>query len=194
MINLNEKEFDAKTVSIFNEGNAGLVENVTLLKIEPKDPNGNAKAPDFKIFFKDEAGNELSFGMYAVDMTREYGQQQLKKQAILLKHFAHTFISKSYEFPIFETPEAMLSGVLRAIKDVIDITKKYRVFTNYGTTMKQSNFINLRNFAPCVEPMTVALEDTRLKASTIEVLQRAQADEISGAVTTNTTTTVQADW
>jgi hypothetical protein len=195
MINLNDNSFDAKEVSIFNGGKAGLVENVTLDRIIPKGVEDKENAPDFKIFFKDESGKDLSFGMYVVDTDREYGEKNFKKQATLLKHFAHAFVSPTYSFPPYDTTAAMLSGVLGTIRDSINHSVKYRIYTNYGTTMKVSNFIGLRSWPACVELMTVPLADTKLKASTIEVLERATADESStNGTPAAAATPVSTDW
>ena len=192
MINLNDSSHDAKSVAIFNDGQAGIAENVTLDRIEPKqDPTSNQ--PDWKMFFKDEAGHELSLGLYALDNTNQWYEKNFKKQTTLLKHFGHAFIDPAFTFPQYANEKAMLDGVMGLIRDAINHTVKYRVYTNYGYAIKPSNFLSLRSYAPCVEPMTVPAEETRLKASKIEMLTRLQADETSAPAAT-APTNVDADW
>ena len=53
---------------------------------------------------------------------------------------------------------------------------KFRVFANYGSTQGIKKYIQPRSWVPFLEPMSVAIADTRLKAGNIDAMARIQED------------------
>ncbi|HAY89269.1 MAG TPA: hypothetical protein DCY51_07495 [Bacteroidetes bacterium] len=171
--NLNDDSYDAKDVAIFNDGEAGKALNVEISKIEKKTTDGNQ--PDWKIYFKDSSGNEISHGLYYVDTTREYGEKKWISQGKLLKHLVHQVMGADAKLPEFDTTEEGLDKVMSKLAKSIDGVK-LNVWCNYGTENKSSEYLRIRSFAPMMEPAATAEEDSKLKRSKIEVMSRITAD------------------
>jgi hypothetical protein len=174
-INLNDASFDAKEVSIFNDGNAGIVDNVTMT-VEKKGADDKDNAPDYKLIFTDASGSTINLAYWYIDSSREYAEQNLKKQGKALKHLIHCYKGEDFSFPEFKDEKDMLDKCMKILKEAKTEGKKVRIYTNYGTEGYEKQYIQVRSFVPFIESMKVAIEDTRLKKSSIEVLERMTAD------------------
>jgi len=177
---LNDASYDAGSNSaIFNNGVAGVVDNCkTRLERTKQEDKSNPSAPDYKIFFADSAGAEVNMAFWypKEDDTDENIIRFLKK----LKHLAHCFCGDDAQLPS-GSPKAILDAVMKMLKDS-GLQMPVRVMTNYGTNGYESRYLRVRNFVPFVEPMTVLKDETRLRASNIENMERPAAEETSGAV------------
>ena len=178
--NLNDASYDASSNSaIFNNGVAGVVDNCKArLERTKQDDKENPNAPDYKIFFADSAGAEVNMAFWypKEDDTDENIIRFLKK----LKHISHCFCGDDAQLPS-GSPKVILDGVMKMVKDT-GLAMPVRVVTNYGTTGREKRYLNVRNFVPFVEPMTVLKDETRLRPVNIENLERPAAEETSGAV------------
>ena len=180
--NLNDASYDAgKSVTIFNNGVAGVVENCKArVERTKQDDKSNPNAPDYKIFFADSSGAEINVAFWYPkdDDTEENIIKFLKK----LKHMAHCFVGNDAQLPA-GSPTAILDGVMKMLKES-GMTPQVRVMTNYGTVGRERQYLSVRTFVPFVENMNVLKEDSRLKPSNIENFERPAAEETSGAVST----------
>ena len=178
--NLNDASYDASSNSaIFNNGVAGVVDNCKArLERTKQDDKENPNAPDYKIFFADSAGAEVNMAFWypKEDDSNENIIRFLKK----LKHISHCFCGDDAQLPS-GSPKVILDGVMKMVKDT-GLAMPVRVVTNYGTTGREKRYLNVRNFVPFVEPMTVLKDETRLRPVNIENLERPAAEETSGAV------------
>ena len=174
MINLNDNSFDGgSNVQIFNGGQAGVVRNVKLDRVEPKTEAGNA--PDYKLFFKDSNGAELNLAFWYLDSTRDTFAKDLEKQGKALKHLVHCFLGETYQFPAFTSPKELLDGCLQLIQPKIS-SVMVRLYCTYGTTLYPKKYLQVRSYVPFIEAESVLLSDTRLKANNIDQMTRIEED------------------
>lgn len=200
MIDLNDESFDQKesSVIIFNEGIPGIVENVTY-SVSKRKPEEKSDAPDYKITFKDTKGGSVDLSIwYAKEkLTGDYPVSEvdaIKKQGKLLKHLIHAVYGKDFAFPSFSTKEEMLNNCMKLLMEGSKSGNKYRVFTNYGKPKNPSKYLSMRSWVPCMEPMTVPLEETRLEASNIENMVRLEADKPSKVASADSLLNTDDDW
>lgn len=178
MINLNDASFDAKEgAAIFNDGKAGIAENVTLTvnKKKPEDKDGS---PEYKLTFTDENGGSCNTSFWYVEKDTEYStiSEQIQKQGKVLKHVIHALYGGSYAFPNFSSARELLDGCMKIIRDGLASGVKFRVFANYGTKTSVKKYIQPRSWVPFLEPMSVAIADTRLKRGDLDAMDRIQED------------------
>ena len=189
-LNLNDASFDAKAgVAIFNDGVAGIAENVTM-SIAKKKAEDKAGSPDYKLTFTDANGGSCNTSMWYVTEATAYAtvEELVKKQGTILKHVLHAIYGSTYQIPgTFSSPQELLDGCMKLIRDGLASGLKFRVFANYGSTQSVKKYIQPRSWVPFLEPMTVAVEDTRLKAGNIDAMARIEESNMtSGAANPNT--------
>lgn len=186
-INLNDESLDGTENTFFNNGKAGLGDNIAYIGIFQKEEKDPANAPDFKIRFESSNGGIESLAFYYKDPTRESYEKDLKKQMALLRHLAHQMVDPNYTFPPFEDARAMLDGVLLYIKEKTPARKLFRIACNFGTNQGHKAFVKIRTWAPLLEPMTVPMSESnkRLQPGDIEMMERLQSDANSGSSATN---------
>lgn len=154
MLDLNSFNQEEKEVAIFNNGNAGKVENVTV-KVTKKTAEDNQNLPDYKINYTDEFGT-VNDGIY-------YPQKSDSNPGFKIERLINVLhsldpASKDKVLPKVETYEKAVDTVMKMI-NTASKSGKVNVFVNYGTTKKPSEYLRVRavNF---VEP--VGKEKSRL--------------------------------
>jgi len=193
MYNLNDNGFDAKQgVTIFNDGNAGLVNDVKM-SVYKKGKDDKENAPDYKVVFTDSNGGEVSSSYWYATKDTQYStiDEQAKKQGKSMKHIIHAVYGAAFEIPfIAKNPKELLDMSMKCIKDGLTSSpSKFRIFATYGTLNSVKNYIQPRSWVPFVESMNTSEDSTRLKlAPTIDaivrveesqpVLQDAKADDL----------------
>ena len=158
MIDLNSTDFDSK--SIFNEGVAGLVNNVTI-KVVPATPQEIAeKKPNYNLVFIDQTGAETRKGYYVIDRShvlpnvtnqQEEYDKRVKNQGRELKHIILAVHGPAVKFPQFQNEKQMLDMCMQMIHQSPNPAKKYRVFCNYGSPSHPKEFLEVRRFVPFIE-------------------------------------------
>lgn len=178
MINLNDASFDAKSndVVIFNNGDAGLVENVSLTVAKRK-PEDKENSPEYKLTFSDANGGSCNTSFWYVDKATAYAtvDEQVVKQGKILKHVIHAIYGADYQLPSFQDAKGMLDGCMKLIREGAS-NGKFRVFANYGTPEYPKQYIQPRSWVPFMESMSVSLADTRLVAGKNDNLVRISPD------------------
>lgn len=175
MINLNDSSFNGgSNIKIFNDGNAGIANNVIGTKIESKQDASNG--PDYKLFFKDNNGGEVNIAFWYLDTNKETFAKDLEKQGKALKHLAHCYLNSDYQFPAFGSPKEMLDGIIRAISSKFT-TVLVRLYCTYGSTLAPKKYLQVRSYVPFIENMIVPLGDTKLRASQIDQMTRLEEDK-----------------
>lgn len=179
MINLNDASFDAaEGKAIFNNGVAGVAENVTVT-IAKRKPEDKVGSPEYKLVFTDADGGSCNTSFWYVEKDTDYAtiQEQIQKQGKVLKHVIHAIYGDNYQFPSsFNSAKELLDGCMLLIRTGLATGGQFRVFANYGSTQGVKKYIQPRSWVPFMEPMTVALADTRLKAGNIDAMERIQED------------------
>jgi hypothetical protein len=179
MINLNDDSFDGgSNVTIFNNGTAGIVENVKI-SVKKKTAEDKEKAPNYKLTYTDTSGGEVNTAFWYVTEDTDYAtvEEQIKKQGKVLKHVIHAVYGADYEFPNYPNETAMLDGVMKLVKDGTG-EGTFRVFANYGSTMGVKEYIQVRSWVPFIEPIALAIAETRLKPGNIDAMERLVADVV----------------
>jgi len=178
-IDLNDDEFnEGESKGAINGGKAGLVENLSFVKVTKKGKDDHEKAPDYKVFFKDENGVELDMPFYYLDPSLEWFPKAKKTQGAAMKSLITTMIDPEYNEWAFASYKAMLDTCMKMLKDA-DTEPLYRIATNYGTSMSHKAFIQFRTWTPFIESMEVPMAESKkgLRPSSIEMLTGLEADE-----------------
>jgi hypothetical protein len=184
-INLNDSSFDGgANVSIFNNGEAGVVDNVTL-SLEKKKPEDKENAPDYKLVFTDEKGATCNSSYWYVNGGTEYNTEEelVMKQGKVLKHIAHAVLGAEFQFPEYSNAKTMLDGIMKLLREGLPNTGKFRIFANYGATMSVKKYIQPRSWVPFMEPMSVGAEESRLQPGNIDAMARLQEDTVAAPAT-----------
>ena len=192
MINLNDSAFDAKQgAAIFNDGIAGVVENV-VLTVAKRKPEDKENSPEYKLTFTDSKGGACNTSFWYVDKATQYQtvEDQIKKQGTVLKHVVHAIYGSDYQLPNFNSAKEMLDGCMKLIREGLASGLKFRIFANYGSTQSVKSYIQPRSWVPFIESMNVDIANTRLKVGNIDAMNRVEKD---GSPAGNTNTTAMAD-
>jgi len=182
MYDLNDNGFDAKQgVTIFNDGNAGLVNDVKM-SVYKKTKDDKENAPDYKVTFTDSSGGEVSSSYWYATKDTQYStiEEQARKQGKSMKHIIHAVYGASFEIPfIAKSPKELLDMSMKCIKDGLASTpSKFRIFATYGTLNSVKNYIQPRSWVPFVESMNTSEDATRLKlAPSIDAMARVEESQ-----------------
>ena len=181
MINLNDNAFDAKQgAAIFNDGVAGVVENV-VVSVNKRKPEDKENSPEYKLTFTDSKGGACNTSFWYVDKATQYQtvEDQIKKQGTVLKHILHAIYGSDYQLPTFNSPKEMLDGCMKLVREGLASGLKFRIFANYGSTQSVKNYIQPRSWVPFIESMNVDIANTRLKAGNIDAMARVEKDSVA---------------
>jgi len=196
MINLNDASFDAaEGKAIFNGGNAGVAENV-MMTVEKKKADDKPNSPDYKLSFTDANSGTCNTSFWYVEKATDYSTvaELIQKQGKVLKHVIHAIYGDAYQFPTgFNSAKELLDGCMQLIRTGLGTGLKFRVFANYGSTQGIKDYIQPRSWVPFLEPMSVAIADTRLKAGNIDAMARIQKDSFVASGTANANDIVAGD-
>jgi len=177
-INLNDESYSAKQgAAIFNGGNAGLVDNVSI-SVEKKKADDKNTAPDYKLVFTDASGASCNNSFWYITEDTKFStvDEQVMKMGKICKHLLHAIYGADFEIPAFADAKAMLDGTMKLVREGLPNAGKFRIFANYGTKQYCKSFIQPRSWVPFMESMNVAIEDTRLKASDLDAMVRLEQD------------------
>jgi hypothetical protein len=172
-INLNNSGEFIKEIKIFNNGEAGVVENVRM-KIEKKNP-GEEKKPDYRLIASDGI-SEVNEGYF---YQKPDSDGFKKYQAQRLIQLARGILGQDVQFPVFNTPTEALDGIMKMIAPVLD-RNMYRVAVTYGTKKKPSQYLGFKTFGSFIEPMNVP---SSLTLSNSDCIVRAPAPAATAAST-----------
>jgi hypothetical protein len=87
----------------------------------------------------------------------------------------------------------MLDGIMKTIRSNVG-DSKFRVFANFGNTYKKSSYINVRDFVPCIESMSVSSEHSTLRVDPFDSMEALKKDTVSTNSSTNTSVGDDEDW
>lgn len=192
MYDLNDESYDSnKPVAIFNGGDVGLVPNVTIT-VEKKPADETKNTPSWKIFFTDATGASTNNGLYYLDPSQEYFDQQRIRQGQVLKHLLKVIANDdNLQLPSFTNGTEMLDQVMEAVAKKA-VGKTFSVWANYGSTKKPSKFISVRTWVPFMA--TAANAEERLVPSNSDNTVRLVEDQPAAAPAESTTGGTDASW
>ena len=156
-------------ITIFNNGIAGKVENVTV-SVEKRKADEPDTYPDYKVVINDGSGSiPLTAGFNRVEESEVRQDQNFQR----LKSVAKAVVPEGFVYPEVNTYTEAIDTLMKVIKDHSE-GKKVNVFTSYGYLAKPSKFLGLRYFNFIENPNE---QYSRLKASPTDVLERPTQDE-----------------
>lgn len=180
MINLNSFVDSSSDVSIFNDGIAGKVNNVSV-SIVKKQASDNANSPDYKIFYKDGKG-EVNDGIY-------YPQESDTNPGFALQRLIHVLnavdpATVGVEMPTFPDYKTATDYLMKAIHAGASKGGKVNVFVNYGTegypkaylTVRKINFIEHATKEEITSRLTPTNNTDPSKSMYNDLMVRPKAD------------------
>lgn len=175
MINLNDTQFEGTRV--FNDGKAGLVTDVTI-EVEKKQPSDLETSPDYRLIVEDQHGGRINRGFWyfkplADADAKKNGERQTQEISRLV-HLARAVMGADYELPAVNSVKEAYDVVFTMVRDNAG-SKKFNVFTTYGSVNKPSKYLELRYF-DFIES-AVKEEDTKFSARNTDLLTRVIPDE-----------------
>ena len=168
-INFNDEAQFISELSIFNEGNAGIVENVEI-RVNKKGPDEAEKLPVYKIIAKDKYG-ELNEGFFYYESLEEDGFKKYQAQRLI--RLAKGILGDDIEFPPFATPKEALDHIMAMVAKG-SRGKLFRVAICYGTTKRPEKYLRFKSFRRFIESMDIPFADTQLKLEAMDNTVRKQ--------------------
>ena len=174
MFTFTEDELQNAEVGTFNNGKAGIAENVKL-RIEARAADAAANGPDFKLIAEDTNGNTVDKAFFELSVqscanapyAMDYAKECKKVWALVSKAVEHTGGQPIMDFKDqtdFLTRSAAAMG-----------TNPVRIFVNFGSTRSPKDRLQIRGWQPFVESMATPIGETKLISSRIDQMVLEQA-------------------
>jgi len=149
MFDLNGEEFKSQSTLIFNNGEAGKVENVSI-SVEKKDPAGPDNAPEYKVIFTDDAGATINMGIYYPTPNEMYDEAKNASLAKLnvgrVLSIAKAVVGNDYVFPAVGSPKEAVDALMRITAQNAE-DARVNIFATYGTVGKPKSYLGVyKNF------------------------------------------------
>lgn len=190
MFDLNGEDFKSKSFSIFNNGIAGKVENVSI-DIIKKQVTDADNAPDYKINFTDENGS-VNMGIYypSSDAT----DQQQKTQVSKATAIARAIMGNDYVFDAVSNAKEAIDLCMKVSKKNSEGTK-VNVFVTYGTLGTPKKYLGVYKIFDFIEqggatPSKLRKTSNPAKPQYNDLMEAIEQDEVP--VTTANAST--EDW
>jgi hypothetical protein len=167
-VNLNNSGDYVKDLKIFNDGNAGVVENLKVRVEKKARTEADNKKPDYKLIAADDKG-EVNEGFYYTADEEKFKKYQGQR----LIQLARGVLGKDITFPVWNTPIETLDGVMTMIAPELN-KRPYRAAVCYGTTKNPSRFLGFKSFGSFIQPMA---EPNTLHLEQIDSVKRAPQPE-----------------
>lgn len=176
MFNFSEEDKGTKNVPIFNNGESGVANNVTITALKKgNDYEDGVRVPDYKIRFKDASGHIDTAFYYLTQESHnpQYGsyddavKKQWKKVGSVLDACG---VNSSGQFA---NEKEMLDTLMSKI-NTATAGKTFNVFANYGHVNSPKKWLQIRSWVPFVE--LTGNNPTILKATKIDQLERLVPD------------------
>lgn len=165
--NLNEKAQGG--VTVFNNGVAGKVENVSIT-VEKRRADEPDSYPTYKLIVDDGSGSTpLNQGFY-INESDDENRQGMTFQRV--KSIAEAVVPEDFVYPEVNGYMDAMSTLFKIIKENAD-GKKVSVFTTYGYSAKPSKYLGLRMFDFIQGPNATY---DKMKPKPADVLVRPEAD------------------
>jgi hypothetical protein len=137
MINLNDSQFDVKTVKIFNNGVAG-VANGCSMRLEKKKASDTDNAPAYKLFMVDPMRAEINKGYFPV---KEEASDAAK--TFFVKEMKHLAGLVGAELPAtIESYNQLMDVVMKGAFEK-STGKLFNVFVSYGMKTNPKKYLEI---------------------------------------------------
>jgi hypothetical protein len=201
--NLNGEEFKSQSVVIFNNGEAGKVENVAI-NVEKKTADMADNAPDYKVIFTDNNKAQVNMGIYYPTPNAQFDDAKNESLAKLsvgkVLSIARSVLGKDYEFPaVNSTKEAV--DICMKLTAQNAASKKVNVFVTYGTMGSPKKYLGIyKNFDFIEEagasPSRLRQTSNPSKPQYNDLMERVVEDDVQAPVSLepNGTTAPTTSW
>lgn len=154
--NLNDDNYEAGNIKIFNNGVAGVVEDVTL-SVERKKEDDKDEAPLYKLIFTDSSGAIINKGLWYANKATDYKtiDKVQQDQGKLIRNLLKAAYGQDYVIPTFNSAEDMLDSGMKLLREGLKSNPKFRIIVNYGSVKSVKKFLEVRSWAPFIESMNV---------------------------------------
>jgi len=176
MINLNDDKYSVKESKVFNNGEAGVVEDFDI-RIDRKTDEDHDRAPDYKLIFVKD-GAEVNRGYYYQDdFDRAKNPEQAETRYVAeMKHLAESVLGKNAEYPQFNNYRELLDWTMETLSEKAS-KFKFRGVVDYGTTNYPNRFLSIKKFAPYMQNMKT---ENTLRFGGNQLKSPVQPDESAG--------------
>jgi len=174
MIDLNGEDFKGSG-TIFNNGNAGAVEDVTIT-IEKREPSAPSTYPNYKLIVKDELG-AINQGFYYfspnTNATAEHNAKRETQEVSRVLHLARAVMGADYKFPAVSSANEAYDTLFKLVQDNLT-GKTFNVFVTYGTISRpnKKGYMGLRYF-DFIEPSG---ESSKFRIKPQDLMTRVEPD------------------
>lgn len=174
MFDLNDKGFNGTV--IFNNGQGGKVENVTI-SVEKKSPEQPDTYPAYKLIVDDGTGGKINQGFYypvpKAGDTPDQVEKAMKREVGRVIHVARAVLGADAVLPSVSTAVEAYDSLFKLIKEG-SVGQTFNVFASYGTTGYASQYLGLRYFDFIENTETPT---GRLAVKNNDLLERVQEDK-----------------
>jgi hypothetical protein len=171
-INLNDESYESSSIKIFNNGVAGVVENVTA-EIKKKTAEDKEDSPEYTIIFTDSTGATTNTGFWFVKQDQDE-EKNSKKQGKRYRDLLKAAYGQDYKIPEFADMTDALHQTMKLFRESLKSSPKFRIIVNYGSTQGIKKFIQPRSWAPFIESMSLA--KTELSLGNIDATEPLRED------------------
>jgi hypothetical protein len=147
-IDLNKSEDYVKEFKIFNDGVAGVVENVKVTIVKKSDADTDSKKPVYKVIAEDGKGSVNEGFYYQEPDSKGFNNYQAQRLIMLAKGV----FGDNVVFPVWNTPKEVLDGVMNMV--AAGLNRPFRVAVCYGTTKNPDQYLNFKAFGSFIQPMS----------------------------------------
>lgn len=192
MIDLNGEDFAGSTLAIFNDGEVGIVRNVSI-EVEKRGTDIPENYPDYKLIIKDNKGAIINQGFYCftpnTQATPEHNKKRGDQEISRVVHLARAVMGSDYVLPTVENFREAYDAIFKIVQDNAG-SKLFNVFTTYGTINRpnKKGYMGLRYFN-FIEP---AGETTRFRVGPQDLMSRIEAD--APGTPSETVATTKTTW
>jgi hypothetical protein len=162
-INLNSSEFDSNQVVVFNNGKAGVVENVKV-SIEKGEEGKPVNYPDYHLKFTDPNGGIITKGFYYLSEEDTNFSKRLVGMGSELKHVWGVLVG-DVPIPEFTSHTEMLDTMMLEFRKAVSENPDdlFRTIVNYGSLDYPQEYLRVAFFPPYLESMEVTSDSSRLR-------------------------------
>lgn len=144
-MNLNDLRGEEREIKVFNDGKAGVVENVSI-RIERKKPEDKEGSPDYKVFYVDAAGGEVNEGFWKNLSNSSEGQKKRVANRLLKLYDAVFGKDASKKLPDVKSLEEATDYVMMEVNKNAGNTK-VRLAVNYGNAQYPQKYLRPCNWS-----------------------------------------------
>jgi hypothetical protein len=187
--NLNGEEFKSQGTVIFNNGEAGKVENVAI-SVEKKTADMADNAPDYKVIFTDNNKAQVNMGIYYPTPNAQFDDAKNESLAKLsvgkVLSIARSVLGKDYEFPPVNSAKEAVDVCMKLTAQNA-ANKKVNVFVTYGTMGSPKKYLGIyKNFDFIEEagasPSRLRQTSNPSKPQYNDLMERVVEDEVQAPV------------